>query len=224
MNLNVQQAKSNKNSCDQCLECPNCKVPLIKRVIDGKYVYACSYCSWDTSNIKFVTKDENDIEGLIYQLKESNVKGYLRKAYDGALNRLKSNEDMHGKIVQKRASTMSKVYGSNDDDLDYEGGINIKCWEFDELEEVLERKRDIMSKLNEINYVDNYISDHKSNFAFQAVANFLHCNLDYLDKGLNKVDSLDGLRERLKYDYDVGLLASMDQRISNLISQHPANQ
>lgn len=217
----INQAKGIKNSCDQCLECPTCKIALIKKVIDGKYVYGCNYCSWDTSNIKFVSKDENDIEGLIYQLKESNIKGYLKKAYDLTLNKLKGNDVINKKIMYKRNSTISKYY---DDDDDYERASSTKVWDLEQLEESVERKIDINNKIHNMDYVDNYITEHKSNFAFQAVANFLHVNLDYMDKGLNKVENLDSLKEKLKYDYDVGLLASMDQRIGNLVSQHPTTQ
>jgi hypothetical protein len=34
-NLSVNQAKKMKNTCDQCLECPVCGVPLVKRNYNG---------------------------------------------------------------------------------------------------------------------------------------------------------------------------------------------
>lgn len=93
--ISVSQAKKFKNRCDQCLECPNCQTALVKKIIDEKYLYACNYCLWDTSQIKFVSKKENDIEGLIYQLKETNIKGYLKKNYDLMFNRLKATDEVN---------------------------------------------------------------------------------------------------------------------------------
>jgi hypothetical protein len=83
-----------KNSCDQCLECPTCNIGLVKRFHDGKYMYSCPYCYWDTGSVKFACPKETDLDSLIYQLKESSTKGYLRKMYDHVLLKLKENEGL----------------------------------------------------------------------------------------------------------------------------------
>ena len=92
--ISVTQAKKMKNTCDQCLECPNCSVGLVKRFMNGKYMYVCPFCYWDTTTIKFVTSKESDLDSLIFQLKESSTKGYLKKMYDHIINRLKDNEGL----------------------------------------------------------------------------------------------------------------------------------
>jgi hypothetical protein len=83
-----------KNTCDQCLECPNCSVVLVTRCVNGKYLYICPYCYWDTTTIKFVISKESDLDSLIFQLKESSTKEYLKKMYDFIINRLKYNEGL----------------------------------------------------------------------------------------------------------------------------------
>lgn len=94
-----------KNTCDQCLECPSCGVALIKRYFDSydkstekyssrKYMYVCPYCYWDTSNIKFSCPKETDLDSLIYQLKDTSSKGYLKKMYDHTISKLKENEGL----------------------------------------------------------------------------------------------------------------------------------
>lgn len=93
--VSVNQAKKNKNRCDQCLECPNCKTGLVKRVVDDKHFYSCTYCLWDTTNVKLVSKNESDIEGIIYQLKEASIKGFLRKNYDLISNNIKSLDEVN---------------------------------------------------------------------------------------------------------------------------------
>ena len=220
--VQVQQAKALKNSCDQCLECPNCKLILIKKQIDGKFVYSCSYCSWDTSNIKFISKEENDIEMLIYQLKESNIKGYLKKNYDLVNGNLKKNEEDLRKLTIKRSNSISRYIDETVEDPDYTFNkvLNQQTWEVNNLEDYLVNKKNNLDKKYNIEYNDNYLQD-KNNYSFQAVANFLHVNQDYLEKGINKIDKIDVLKDKLKGEYDISLLTGTKQRYTNLISQHP---
>jgi hypothetical protein len=57
-------------------------------------VYMCTYCYWDTSNIKFACQKETDLDSLIHQLKESSNKGFLKKMYDHIMIKLKENEGL----------------------------------------------------------------------------------------------------------------------------------
>jgi hypothetical protein len=57
-------------------------------------MYSCQYCFWDTSAIKFACAKETDLDSLIYQLKDSSSKGYLKKMYDHVLQKLKENEGL----------------------------------------------------------------------------------------------------------------------------------
>jgi len=225
--VQVGQTKNLKNSCDQCMECPNCRVVLNKKVIDGKYLYACSYCSWDTTSIKFVSKEENDIEMLIYQLKESSVKGYLKKNYDLVLSKLKESIESKKKATVNRTDSMSRFIedeDDNDNDNDnFNKAISNKVWESCNLDESLKKKELDLKNSYEVKYNDNYIQD-KNRFAFQAVVNFLHASIDFSDRGLNKIENLDSLKEKLKNEYDISLLASVETRMNNIISQYPLNQ
>ena len=242
--LKASDAKSMRNRCDQCLECPNCSVALTKKTSDNKHLYGCNYCNWESSNIKFITKEEHDLNGLIYQLKCSNAKGYLEKNYSSTLNKLKSNEEFNKKLNSRKDSLYSSSLSNtlnrynnesmlssnmNDESMLFNRIEELKkkdkIWEFENLENKL--KTDFNEKLklnNDFDYDDNYLADYKNNLAFQAVGNFLICNLDYLEKGLNKVDSLDTLKDKLKYDYDVSILSSVEQRNNNLMSQYPKAQ
>jgi predicted acetyltransferase len=100
----------------------------------------------------------------------------------------------------------------------------IKFWEGDELEKKVKEEEDEFKKKMTLSYPDNYIQEHKNNMAFQAVANFLSVNLDYLDKGINKLENLESLRERMKSDYDISMLTPLDQRLWNVSIQHPITQ
>lgn len=116
------------------------------------------------------------------------------------------------------------LYRNFDPNEDWTKSKTTTFWEGDELEKKLKGEEEEYHKKMNLDYQDNYIQEHKSNMAFQAVANFLSVNLNYLDKGINKIDSLDVLRERLKTDYDISMLAPLDQRLGNVSIQHPITQ
>ena len=102
--------------------------------------------------------------------------------------------------------------------------VENKFWESDELEILLKKKEEFYRNKLYMEYKDNYLVEHKNNMSFQAVANFLPVNLDYMEKGLSKVESVDVLKEKLKNEYDISVLSGLNQRIGNLISQHPSTQ
>jgi len=96
-------------------------------------------------------------------------------------------------------------------------------WELNDIEKKIEKDDlNFAEKLN-LKIEDNYIYD-KNFYAFPAVSNFLACNFDYYDRDISKVDSIEKLKDKLKNDYDVSLLAGLDQRIHNISSQHPNPQ
>lgn len=236
-----------RNRCDQCLECPNCNIALTKKYSQNKHYYGCNYCNWDTSNIKFSTENELDLNGLIYQLKAFNNKGYLEKNYNLISNKLKSNEQLNKMLNLRKESLYTSVINNtvlktNEDQQSYSNSKfnnegeeltnrieemikNDKLWEYEDIESKI--TNDFNTKLslyNNFDYNDNYLADYKNNVSFQAVNNFLLCNLDYMEKGLNKVSSIEKLCEVLKYDYDISILSSIEKRHNNLISQYPKAQ
>ncbi len=121
-----------------------------------------------------------------------------------------------------RSHTM--LYKAYDPNEEITKTNQIKFWEGDELEKKVKEEEDEFKKKMTLSYQDNYIQEHKNNMAFQAVANFLSVNLDYLDKGINKLENLESLRERMKSDYDISMLTPLDQRLWNVSIQHPITQ
>ena len=222
--ISVTQAKKAKNRCDQCLECPNCQTALIKKFSDKKYFYACTYCLWDTSQIKFVSEEENNIEELIYQLKQTNNSGYLKKNFDQMVNKIKDSDELN--FDETHLRTHSVVYKPYDD-TDEVIRNPTKLWESEELDKKIKENEIQFNKKMNLEYKDNYLTDPKeikNNMEFQAVANILSVNLDYLEKGINKAETVDQLRDRMKNDYDVSMLSSLEQRLSNIAIQHPITQ
>jgi hypothetical protein len=101
--------------------------------------------------------------------------------------------------------------------------METKEWELNDIEGKLKVEEKVLNDKLTLKIDDNYIND-KNFYAFPAVSNFLACNFDYFERDLSKVDSVEKLKEKLKNDYDVSLLAGLDQRIHNIPSQHPNPQ
>ena len=55
-------------------------------------MYFCTYCYWDTTEKKLTTDKETDLDNIIFQLKDTSNKGYLKKMYDYLVSKLKKNE------------------------------------------------------------------------------------------------------------------------------------
>jgi len=101
--------------------------------------------------------------------------------------------------------------------------MSIKTWDLNSLAEKIEKEESEIAQRTSVKYDDNYINDLKNFSAFQMVGNFLACNFDYLDKSVLKIDSVDSLKERLRY-YEIGIVSNLDQRFNNLSFQHPDTQ
>src|SRR6185312_11153372 len=132
-NLSRGQGRKMKNTCDQCMECPLCGVVLAKRHFDGKYIFMCPYCYWDTSNIKFSTAKETDLDSLIYQLKDSSNKGFLKKMYDHVLVKLKENENINSESTNRSSLQRNSV--SSEISSQVNKAMEFKIWDVENIEE-----------------------------------------------------------------------------------------
>lgn len=111
------------------------------------------------------------------------------------------------------------VYKPNEENVT-ERKVETLYWETEQLEKSLEEEKQKYYQKLEQNINDNYIQEYKSNMSFQAVANFIAVNYDYLEKSIVKAETPDQFRERLKIEYDISLLASLNQRLSNISTQN----
>lgn len=98
--------------------------------------------------------------------------------------------------------------------------MNEKTWDLKCLEEKILTEENDITDNSMMKYEDNYISDLKNYSAFQMVGSFIACNIDYTEKYNFKADTIDGIKDRLRY-LDVGNVSNLDQRYSNLTFQHP---
>jgi hypothetical protein len=174
-----------------------------------------------------VTNKESDLDSLIFQLKESSTKGYLKKMYDHIINRLKDNEGLItesniiinlGANLMRSSFMRTSVMG--DLSMQINKAMEFRAWDVDNLSEKLDAEDKEYKEKQILKYDDNYINDYKAYFAFPAVANFLASSLDYSEKNMIRFDSYDNLRDKLKNDLDIGLVSSLEQRVNHVTSQH----
>jgi hypothetical protein len=98
--------------------------------------------------------------------------------------------------------------------------MEFKTWDIENIEEKLIEEDKIYEDKSTLNYEDNYYSEHKTYCAFPAVASFLACGLDYTEKGISKIDTIEALKDKLKNDMDVSFISSLEQRMNHVTSQH----
>jgi hypothetical protein len=122
---------------------------------------------------------------------------------------------MRGSLISRHSSILSDVTSQVNRAMQFE------TWDLHNINEKLEKEEaDTIEKSN-LKYDDNYLIEHKAYCAFPAVSNFLSCNMDYSEKASSKFESLDSLKEKLKADLDINLVAGLEQRINHVSSQHP---
>jgi len=98
--------------------------------------------------------------------------------------------------------------------------METRTWEYEDLEKkIADRNNDAKQKKNLV-YEDNYYQG-KEYCAFPAVNNFLACNSDYGEKySMSKIDTIEGLKDKLKSELDFSFISSYEHRLSNISSQH----
>ena len=183
-------------------------------------MYACPYCYWDTSNIKFAKAKETDLDILIGQLQERSCSGLLKRMYSYSLNKLKKQEDL---FIEEKSGQRGTLRGSITGITDMvKKAMDTGTWSMQKLEESLVKEQKDNEEKNKIAYTDNYINDKESNyFDFQFIATLLGCSLDYLDNNFSKIDSVDKLKENLKTVLDIKSMSTLEQRHSHIIFQNP---
>ena len=98
--------------------------------------------------------------------------------------------------------------------------MEMNTWDIENIEaKILEDEKKINDK-NNLNYDDNYFQQNNY-YAFNAVGSLLACGLDYSDKNMPKMDSVETLKEKMKNEYDISFISSLDQRLNHVTFQHP---
>lgn len=99
--------------------------------------------------------------------------------------------------------------------------MEFKTWDIDDIDSKIKEEDQKYKDKNKPEYDDNYYQQHSNYCAFQAVASWLACGLDYTDRGISKIDTIDALKDKMRTEYDPNYLSSIEQRLSNVTFQHP---
>ena len=221
-NIKSEGVKKIKSTCDLCLECPLCFSGLVKRCYNNTFMYACPYCYWDTSNIKFAKAKETDLDILIGQLQERSCSGFLKRMYTHALNKLKKQENIFAEEKSGQRGTIRPSLAGDISDM-VKKAMDTGTWSKTKLEESLEKEKEDNEKKNGcIEYDDNYINDTTSSyFDFTFISTLLGCSLEYLDNNFSKIESADVLKDKMKNLLDIRSISTLEQRLAHVIFQNP---
>src|SRR5690348_3797332 len=99
--------------------------------------------------------------------------------------------------------------------------MEMKTWDVENIDEKISEEEKKFEDKNILKYDDNYFQQHNNYCAFNAVASLLACSLDYSEKNITKIDSIESLRDKMKNDLDISFLSSLEQRLNHVTFQHP---
>jgi len=99
--------------------------------------------------------------------------------------------------------------------------MEIKTWDIDDIERKQKEEEKRIEEKSSIKYEDNYYQQSNNYCAFNGLVGLMSCSLDYSDRSVMKIDTVEGLRDKLKNDLDVSMISSLERRLSNLNFQHP---
>ena len=216
--ISKQSSNDKKNKCDVCLECPKCFSALIKRNLNGNFMYVCSYCYYDTTNIRLSRTKEVELDLTVGKIQESSSGGYLKKMYVNVCKKLKDNMFSDNKMkipVSKNNYSTTTEFKQIVNKAMEQGPWSIEKLEKDIKNEIyeIEEKEQLPIK-----YDDSYIKNANLYTAFTLIMQYTGASIDYSDNDINNIDEL---KEKLMYDLNPRSISNLEQRYNHVIFQHP---
>ena len=216
--ISKQSSNDKKNKCDVCLECPKCFSALIKRNLNGNFMYVCSYCYYDTTNIRLSRTKEVELDLTVGKIQESSSGGYLKKMYVNVCKKLKDNMFSDNKMkipVSKNNYSTTTEFKQIVNKAMEQGPWSIEKLEKDIKNEIyeIEEKEQLPIK-----YDDSYIKNANLYTAFTLIMQYIGTSIDYSDNDINNIDEL---KEKLMYDLNPRSISNLEQRYNHVIFQHP---
>jgi hypothetical protein len=99
-----------------------------------------------------------------------------------------------------------------------------KTWDVDNIEEKINDEQKKMEEKNILKYEDNYYQQNNNYCAFNGLANLLACSLDFSEKSTAKIETIDNLKQKLKSEFDISFISSLEQRLNHVTFQHPTTR
>jgi hypothetical protein len=96
-----------------------------------------------------------------------------------------------------------------------------KTWDVEDIENKLKEEEKKYEEKTNIRYDDSYYAQNNNYCAFNGLASLMSCSVDYSERSVMKIDTVEGLKDKLKNDLDVSMLSSLERRLSNVTFQHP---
>ena len=222
--INKQNSNDKKNKCDVCLECPICFSALIKRNLNGNFMYACPYCYYDTSYIRFSKTKEIELDHAIGKLQEVSSSGHLKKMYNSILKKLKEKDNIFSEDKIKLSKTQNRSSISKGISDVVQKAMDQGAWVIEKLEEKLKNENDEIEKKEQfpIKYDDDsYVSNSNLYSSFATIIQHLGVALDYSNNELNSLNNVEELSNLLKKDLNPKLISNLEQRYNHVVFQHP---
>mmetsp|Transcript_6330 Transcript_6330/g.9216 ORF Transcript_6330/g.9216 Transcript_6330/m.9216 type:complete len:578 (+) Transcript_6330:14-1747(+) len=99
-NCKKQMNKRFGGRCTDCFDCPICSSTLLtQKIVSGHCVFYCSYCKWNSSQLKDFHSDAEDVNDLISNMQEAETKNPKAVYFQELKSHLKQHffSDFHEK-------------------------------------------------------------------------------------------------------------------------------
>lgn len=214
------KTKNIKFCCSNCLECPLCFVPLVKKYYLDKLYLSCPSCYWNSIKANISKRKKEDFEKYIQRMNEEACNGFLKKMYNTILNKLsndplvtldanRNKKQLDLKDINKQSynDIVQKAMEKNEQNIEnFEKNINLE-------NEIEERKA-----IGKTEYIDDYINNEDNKYISLNIINkLLPCYNDY-NQNFNSLEEVQ--KAFNSNELSLNAMSDLEQRHNNPILQN----
>ena len=211
------KTKNIKFCCNNCLECPLCFTPLIRKNNIDKFYLSCPSCYWNSLKAHISRGKKEDFEKYIQRMNEETCNGFLKKMYSNILNKLsedsiivnrrKKQKDLEERNMQSYNEIVEKAMKEDEQNIDnFETKIN------------LENEAEEKKAIGKFEYIDDYINNEDNKYiSIKIINKYLPCYNDY-NQNYNSLEELQ--KAFNSNDLSLNAMTDLEQRHNNPILQN----
>ena len=211
------KTKNIKFCCSNCLECPLCFTPLVRKNSVDKFYLSCPSCYWNSLKAHIYKGKKEDFEKYIQRMNEETCNGFLKKMYNNILNKLsndplianrkKKQLDLEERNKQSYNEIVQKAMEEDEQNIDnFEKKIN------------LENETEEKKAIGKCEYIDEYINNDDNKYITLKIINkLLPCYNDY-NQNFNSLEEVQ--KAFNTNDLSLNAMTDLEQRHNNPILQN----
>ena len=225
LSTSLSTPSKNRLTCEKCLECPICFIPLIKKTFYNKHYLYCTSCFWNSSNVHISEKKEKDFEIYISTLYQHKSSGFFKRTFDEILTKLNNENIVYKEDITKDPQNLDCSKSESDYNIVQKAMENSE----QNFEEFSKRIKEDISNTekkmgDKYEYNDNYLNkegnneDNGNKYILKNKNKIMCCYNDF-NQNLN---SLEEVKKAFinSNSLNINFISSLEQRHNNLCFQN----